>query len=157
MSRLEHVVQVGAALREAAPTPAPAPAPTAGLFWASDNEALAHQYVKQWWLFSSYFQKKQFDMANVHLKYMNAMWGELEAAMAAKKAMDMKNPFPDKEHVQSVTSKLAAKHWTDIPWEESEPSGLKTIAKQLWSQLKHRIRGEDSMFDARRESSIRVE
>ena len=154
MSRLEHVVQVGAALREAAP--APAPAPTAGLFWTSDNEALAHQYVKQWWYFSRYNREKQFDMANVHLKYMNAMWDELKEAMIAKKAMDIKNPFPDKAHVQSVTGKLVDELYK-IPWGEWDPPELKTIAKRLWSQLKHRIRGEASMFDARRESSVRIE
>ena len=153
MSRLEHVVQVGAALREAAP----APAPTAGLFWTSDNEALAHQYVKQWWYFSRYNREKQFDMANVHLKYMNAMWDELKEAMMAKKTMDIKNPFPDKAHVQSVTGKLVDEYWLNIPWGEWDPPELKTIAKRLWSQLKHRIRGEASMFDGRRESSVRIE
>lgn len=150
MARLEHVVSVGAALREAAPEP------TAGLFWTSKNEKLAHQYVKQWWYFSRYLRDKEFKMANVHLKYMNAMCDELEGAMMAKKTMDIKNPFPDKAHVQSVTGKLVDELYK-IPWEEWDPPELKTIAKRLWSQLKQRLRGEASMFDARRESSVRID
>tara|TARA_X000001036_G_scaffold314045_1_gene292561 strand:- start:191 stop:643 length:453 start_codon:yes stop_codon:yes gene_type:complete len=150
MSRLQHVVQVGAALREAAP------APTAGVFWTSDNEALAHQYVKQWWYFTRSFRDKQFDMANMHLKYMSAMYDELKEAMVAKTTVDIKNPFPAEEDVQSVTSKLVDELYK-IPWKEVDPPELKTIAKRLWSQLKQHIRGQPSMFDNRRKSSVRIE
>lgn len=133
---------VGAALREAAPSPDP----TEGLFWTSENEKVAYDYVKLWWWYNRFERKKEFAEANRYLKALNKQVPVMEDKMRTK--MSFTRAFPDKAHVQSVTEKLVYEYWRIVPWDQMNPEPLETIAKQLWSELKNYVREKPSMFDA---------
>jgi hypothetical protein len=147
MSRLDHVMQVGVALREAAP----APKPTEGLFWTSENEKVAYDYVKLWWWKHRFERKGEKDKANTYLKAMNKQVPVMEDKMRTK--MSFERPFPNKAHVQSVTDKLVNQYWLKVPWDQMNPEALETIAKQLWSELKKYVREKPSMFDGKKSTS----
>ena len=144
MSRLDHVMQVGVALREAAP----APKPTEGLFWTSENEKVAYEYVKLWWWMHRFERNGKKDEANRWLKAMNKQVPVMEDKMRTK--MPFERPFPSKAHVQSVTKKLVNQYWLKVPWDQMNPEPLETIAKQLWAELKKYLREKPSMFDTKK-------
>tara|TARA_Y100000996_G_scaffold221018_1_gene173971 strand:- start:366 stop:812 length:447 start_codon:yes stop_codon:yes gene_type:complete len=141
MSRLEHVVSVGAALREAAPEA------TAGLFWMSKNEKAAKDYVDQyWWRYLADLNNDPSEKAK-HAQHMVDEWVKLRRVMMQKESSPV-HKFPTNWELTMVTAELVEARNPAVRTSEQNPKELEHIAQDLWAEIKKRVRGKPSMFDS---------
>ena len=141
MSRLEHVVSVGAALREAAPEA------TAGLFWMSKNEKAAKDYVDQyWWRYLADLNNDPSEKAK-HAQHMVDEWVKLRRVMMQKESSPV-HKFPTNWELTMVTAELVEARNPAVRTSEQNPKELEHIAQDLWAEIEKRVRGKPSMFDS---------
>ena len=141
MARLEHVVSVGAALREAAPEA------TAGLFWMSKNEKAAKPYVEHyWWRHLADLDNDSSEKAK-HAQHMADEWVKLRRVMMQKESSPV-HKFPTNWELMMVTAELVAARNPAVPTDKKNPKDLEHIAQDLWAAIKKRVRGKPSMFDS---------
>lgn len=141
MSRLEHVVSVGAALREAAPEA------TAGLFWMSKNEKAAKDYVDHyWWRYLAHLNNKPSEKEK-HAQHMVDEWVKLRRVMMQKESSPV-HDFPTNWELTMVTAELVEARNPAVRTSEQNPKELEHIAQDLWAEIKKRVRGKPSMFDS---------
>ena len=141
MSRLEHVVSVGAALREAAPEA------TAGLFWMSKNEKSAKDYVDHyWWRYLADLNNDPSEKAK-HAQHMVDEWVKLRRVMMQKESSPV-HKFPTNWELTMVTAELVEARNPAVRTSEQNPKELEHIAQDLWAEIKKRVRGRPSMFDS---------
>lgn len=141
MSRLEHVVSVGAALREAAPEA------TAGLFWMSKNEKAAKDYVDHyWWRYLAHLNNKRSEKEK-HAQHMVDEWVKLRRVMMQKESSPV-HDFPTNWELTMVTAELVEARNPAVRTSEQNPKELEHIAQDLWAEIKKRVRGKPSMFDS---------
>lgn len=141
MSRLQHVVSVGAALREAAPEA------TAGLFWMSKNEKAAKDYVDHyWWRYLAHLNNEPSEKEK-HAQHMVDEWVKLRRVMMQKESSPV-HDFPTNWELTMVTAELVEARNPAVRTSEKNPKELEHIAQDLWAEIKKRVRGKPSMFDS---------
>jgi len=150
MSRLEHVLNVGAAAAE-------------GRARKSEVERslgkFAHDFVRTWWLYNrhDHTQVTRADTFGVGrrenlIAEFRRIQGRIEEYL--RELMSFERPYPNVADLESVTEELVFEFWRMPPWDyrmpltgAPYPDGLDKIAKRLSAELKKYARGKPSKFD----------